>query len=302
MRSLAIGNFDGVHLGHQALIRSAAEARKDALDTVAVVTFDPHPKEALSPGVFVPRLCSLEDRIALLKAHGANEVFVIPFNLDFSKVSAREFFEGYLIGKWDAHHVSVGPTFYFGNDRKGTPDLLVKWMRDLGRSAQVILPTEESGEMISSSAIRESLRLGDVRLAAKQLGRPHYLKGIVASGFKKGRSLGFATANIYPHTSPPPHPALPLEGVYVTRTRLADGRLVNSVTNVGFRPTVHQNSPLSVETHLLDFAEDLYGQSISVDFLDRIRPEMKFPNLDALKAQIVKDIEDCVKFHKNPKI
>lgn len=298
MRSIAIGNFDGVHLGHQALIESARAHRQAPQSQVAVVTFDPHPKEALSPGVFVPRLCSLEKRIELLKQHGADEVFVIPFNLDFAKVSAREFFEEFIIGKWNAHHVSVGPSFFFGNDRRGNPTLLCEWMNDLGRSAQIIQPRTLDGVMISSSGIRDLLRKGDPLTANAHLGRHHYIEGIVASGFKRGRSLGFPTANLYPLTSPPPHACLPLEGVYVTRVQLPDGRLINSITNVGFRPTVHQHSPLSVETHLLDFSEDLYGQMIRVEFLDRIRPELKFESLDALKAQILRDIEDCVKYHK----
>lgn len=297
MRSLAIGNFDGVHIGHQELIKSAI-AHKNSSHSVAVVTFDPHPREALNPGIYVPRLCSIENRISLLKQHGADEVFVIPFNVEFAKVKAREFFEDFVVTKWNAHHVSVGPTFYFGNDRLGTPQLLTEWMHSLGRSAEIIQPKTLGGKMVSSSSIRELLRSGDVSSAALQLGRPHFIEGIVSSGFKKGRSLGFATANLYPLTSPPPHICLPLEGVYATTTTLKDHRKINSITNVGFRPTVHQHSPLSVETHLLDFQEDLYGQSIRVEFLDRIRPEMKFSGLDALKAQIIKDIEDCVKIHK----
>lgn len=301
MRSIAIGNFDGVHLGHQALISSARAHIKSPEDTVAVVTFDPHPKEALTPGHFVPRLCSIEDRISLLKNHGADEVFVIPFNLDFAQTSAREFFEGYIIGKWDAHHVSLGPSFFFGNDRMGNPTLLAEWMKALGRSAQVIQPQAINGQMISSSSIRDTLRAGDVAAAATSLGRAHYIRGIVSSGFKKGRGIGFPTANLYPLTSPPPHICLPLEGVYVTTTVLADGRKIDSITNIGFRPTVHKHSPLSVETHLLDFGEDLYGQTIVVEFLDRIRPELKFASLDELKTQILKDIENCVKYHRNIK-
>jgi riboflavin kinase / FMN adenylyltransferase len=301
MRSIAIGNFDGVHLGHQALIESARQGMKQHDHSLAVVTFDPHPKEALRPGHFVPRLCSIEDRIALLKEHGVDEVFVIAFNLDFAKTTAREFFEDYLIAKWNAQHVSVGPSFFFGNDRMGTPELLCTWMQDLGRSAKIIHPREELGEMISSSRIRTLLATGDVQTAHKLLGRAHYIKGIVSSGFKRGRSIGFATANLYPLTSPPPHISLPLEGVYVTATRLPDGRRIDSITNVGFRPTVHDHSPLSVETHLLNFDEDLYGLSIAVEFLDRIRPEMKFASIDALKSQITKDIEECVKYHKKLK-
>ena len=297
MRSIAIGNFDGVHLGHQALIASAKVGRQNPSDAVAVVTFDPHPKEALNPGIFVPRLTSIEDRIALLKEHGADEVFVIPFNRDFAQTSAREFFEDYIIGKWNAHHVSVGPSFFFGNDRKGTPDLLVDWMRAIGRSAQVITPQALGGKMISSSAIRDVLRAGDVSTAATQLGRAHYIRGIVASGFKRGRSIGFPTANLYPLNSPPPHVCLPLEGVYATTVLLTDGRRIDAITNVGFRPTIHQHSPLSVETHLLDFSEDLYGQSIAVEFHERIRAEMKFTGVDELKAQIIKDIEECVRIH-----
>jgi riboflavin kinase / FMN adenylyltransferase len=301
MRSIAIGNFDGVHLGHQALIESARVGKQHPQDTLAVVTFDPHPKEALNPGYFVPRLCSIEDRITLLKQHGADEVFVIPFNLDFAQISAREFFEDYIIGKWDAHHVSVGPSFFFGNDRKGNPELLADWMKAIGRSAKIIRPQEQLGHMISSSHIRNILRQGQVRDASLLLGRAHYIRGVVSSGFKKGRDIGFATANLYPLNTAQPHICLPLEGVYATTTVLPDGRRVNSITNIGFRPTVHKHSPLSVETHLLDFSEDLYGQSIAVEFLDRIRPEMKFSGLDELKGQILKDIENCVKIHRNLK-
>jgi riboflavin kinase/FMN adenylyltransferase len=286
---LTIGNFDGVHRGHQALVESLLDVKRrlgDPRIRVTVVTFDPHPAEVLRPGVHVPKLSSLPEKIRLLTNLGVDEVRVVPFTAEFAQTSARAFFERVVTGTFDPVHVSVGSNFYFGQGREGTPELMMEWCRAASISAQIQPPIEVDGELVSSSRIRARLQEGAVASAARLLGHHFSLRGEVRHGDKRGRQLGFPTANLLPDADL----CLPKKGVYLSSATV-EGRTFASITNVGTRPTFKGSGHLSVETHLLNFDGDLYGKQLSVEFRDRIRDEMRFEGVGQLVQQIQADIE-----------
>jgi riboflavin kinase / FMN adenylyltransferase len=280
---VAQGTFDGIHLGHQAVIRTAVERARALGARPVAVTFDPNPLAVLRPTEAPPELLTLDERLARIAELGPEVCLVIPFTLEFSRVEAEAYVRDVLLGLLRAREIVVGFNHAFGRGARGTPDLLRRLAEPAGVAVHVVAPLRVDGVAVSSTSIREALRDGDVRRAAGLLGRPYGVVGVVARGAARGRTLGFPTANL------PAAPGLLLaNGVYAARAAW-DGESAAAVVNVGVRPTVDGATRL-VEAHLLDVAPDLYGRRITLTFLDRIRPERRFESLDALRAQIAEDV------------
>lgn len=289
--AITIGNFDGVHKGHAALISEINNYRDSqpmGSCKSIVVTFSPHPIEVLKPEITVEKICSLEERISLIKELGVDEVKVIPFSKDFALKSAKSFFEDILIKGLNPAFICVGHNFYFGHNREGTPKNLLAWAKQRGIDARSITPVKTSETNVSSSLIRAALKKGDIKNANLMLGKAFKLSGTVIKGKQKGRTINVPTANI----SFQKDRCIPAEGVYATLATTDDGKTFQAVSNIGVRPTVGDNLPKSIETHLLDFDEELYGKIITVQFIDRLRGEKRFESLDKLRKQIQIDISD----------
>ena len=287
----ALGAFDGIHLAHARLITTAVE-RGRALGLPAVVcTFDPHPASVLWPERAPMPLASLDDNLGCMAGLGAGAALVIPFTLEFSRMEAETFVAEILRDTLGAREIVVGFNHTFGHDARGTAALLTELGTRHGFVARVLPPLRLRGQGVSSSAIRELLREGDAAHAAELLGHPYAITGAVLRGAGRGRTLGFATANLRPD-----RPLLLAPGVYVARAswegagdRGDGGGAADAAVNVGYRPTFDEHQ-YWVEAHLLDFSGDLYDRALRLEFLDRIRPEMKFSGVDALTRQVKADI------------
>jgi|SRR5215469_11605083 len=287
---VAIGNFDGVHLGHQAVIAAAKQAARESAAPFAVLTFEPHPRSVFQPGAPPFRLTPFRAKSRVLESLGVDLLFTLHFDLDFAKKSAEEFITEILVAGLGARAVVVGYDFVFGHGRRGTAALLHEEGHRQGFGVEVIPPVSATGGIVySSTQIREHLSAGRPRDAAALLGRPWEIEGRVETGDKLGRTIGFPTANI----------ALadylrPAAGVYAVRAGIEEGaatRWFGGAANLGWRPTVG-GTDLRLEAHLFDFDGDLYGTHLRVAFIERLRAEQRFPGLDALKAQIA---ADCAK-------
>lgn len=277
--AVVIGNFDGVHRGHQAVVQQA-RAIADAEGLVCtVLTFDPHPRDVVGTGA-PPRLTTLERRIELLRASGADDVVVQTFTREFSSWSPDRFVRELLVGRLGARAVVVGENFRFGSKRAGDFATLRDLGAELGFAAVAAEVAGDETGPFSSTRVRDAIAKGDLDAARAVLGRPHALSGVVEHGDELGRTIGFPTANLGGVTE-----MLPPHGVYAIRTAEHGG-----VMNLGVRPTVG-GATLRIEAHLFDFAGDLYGKPLRVDLIARLRGEQKFAGLDALKAQIAKDVE-----------
>ena len=282
---LTIGTFDGVHRGHRHIIsRVVQEARDNGLQA-GVVTFTSTPREVFRPDTPVAHLSGLEERIELLKEAGANFVVPVTFDLELAGVGAREFAQQ-LVDVLSMRRLVVGPDFAMGRRREGTIPVLTEIGAELGFA---VLPLEElrdDGERVGSSVIRRLIiENGDMDAANKMLARSYSLSGVVVEGRHRGKDLGFPTANI----SVPARRAVPADGIYVTRAHLSE-RVLESVTNIGDNPTFNDAERM-IETHILDFDEDIYGQAIEVEFLTRLRGEEAFTTVDALIEQMHKDVQ-----------
>ncbi|MBC7756230.1 MAG: bifunctional riboflavin kinase/FAD synthetase [Bdellovibrio sp.] len=273
--ALAIGNFDGMHLGHKALLHKLCEQATAKNLTPAVMTFEPHPREFFTPLNAPARLSNLREKLEYFESTGIQKVFVCAFNKRFAAISALEFLN-ILREKLHASTILVGEDFKFGAKRAGTIDDFKAGGFDLISMPRV----DFNSERVSSTRVRDALFSGNLVLAAQLLGRNYSVNGKVVHGAKRGRALGFPTANIHMR-----HERPALTGVYAVKL---DG--LNSVANLGVRPTIAGVPKLLLEVHILDFNGDLYGRHVHVEFLHKIREEMKFDSLDALKAQIAADI------------
>jgi riboflavin kinase / FMN adenylyltransferase len=285
-RAVAIGTFDGVHLGHQEIIRQAVAAAVHMDGVATVLTFEPHPDTVLRPGEGPGLLTTLEQKVHVLGRLGVAEVVAVPFTPAFSRVSPEEFCARLLSARLGARQVMVGDNFHFGFKGAGAPGDLLTFGLDHGFSVTAVRLLESEGGPISSTRIRESLRSGEVALAGRLLGRPFALEGPVVSGVGRGRGLGVPTANL-PIEREVATPAL---GVYITRTSTDRGAGLPSVTSVGTNPTFESDGVVRVETFLLDFSGALYGERISVAFLERLRGQQTFASADALVEQMHADI------------
>ena len=284
-RVIALGFFDGVHLGHGALLRRAAEEAKKRGCESAVFTFDRPPKEVIT-GVPCPLINSPEDRAELVKRlYGIDEMIMVPFDDEMRTTPWDRFVTDILVGRYGAVHLVAGHDHHFGHRNQGSPELLREKCTELGLGCDIIPAVTIDGVTVSSTHIRKLLEEGDVETARAFLGHPHVLTQTVGHGRQLGRTIGIPTANLVA----PPHVLLPKRGVYAAKITLPDGRAFGGVTNVGVRPTVNNGQDVTVEPWILDFDGDLYGQAIRVEFFRRLRDERKFESLDALKAQIETD-------------
>jgi len=281
---LTLGNFDGVHLGHQAIVRRAVqEARAEGGQAVAL-TFHPHPIAVLKPEKAPPLIQPLHDRLAMLHALGVDIAVVQRFTRTFAAQAPDAFVRDLLLRHLDVRHVVVGWNVNFGRDRAGNVETLRVLGARHGFGVDAIGPVTAGEDRVSSSAVRRLLRAGDVRSAARLLGRRHRLRGRVVAGERRGRQLGFPTANLHLK----PGVLLPQDGVYAVVADVG-GRRLPAVLNVGMRPTFGQLRR-TVEVHVLDWSGDLYGRWLEVDLAERLRGEQRYAGVDALKAAIAADV------------
>ncbi len=288
-RAVAIGNFDGVHRGHAALVRATVAAARSASLEACVLTFTPHPARLLAPDRAPPLLMPEARKIELLLALGVDRVLVQPFDWALAALSPHAFAHDLLRGVIDARVVSVGYDFSFGAKRAGTVTTLGDLGRELGFVAHVVPAVRVRGVVCASSAIRALIAAGRVDEAEALLGRPAELEGKIVHGARRGHTIGFPTINVAYENE-----VAPAGGVYVGEAQLADGSVRRAAINIGTNPTFTQNgAPVRVEAHLLDYGGDLYGQHVRLAFWQRLRDEKKFDGVDALVTQIRADVEEA---------
>ncbi len=283
---LAIGVFDGVHRGHQAVISTSADHAATSNGTPLVVTFDPHPEKVLRPQAAPHLLSATQHKIALIRALGVEHLLIITFNKQFAATEPEDFVQKLVIHSEPLREICVGHEWSFGKNRRGNLDLLKKLGAKFNFDVVGIPPVKIKGAVVSSTAIRQAIEKGDLAKAAEMLGREYTILGTVTRGDNLGKKIGFPTANRSAHSE-----QFPPNGVYVAEARI-DGELYRGVINLGIRPTVSSGkSERVLEIHLFDFSRDIYGHDVEVRFLKFLRPEKKLANLDALVQQIRQDVE-----------
>jgi riboflavin kinase / FMN adenylyltransferase len=283
--SLAIGMFDGVHLGHQQVIRHALADAEQHEGLAAAITFDRHPNSIVAPDRVPPLIYSQAQKLRALAALDVSATVIIPFTREFSAQTADAFIRLVAEKLGPVYSICVGSSFTFGHKRSGNVALLKQLGRDLGFIVHGIAAVSLDNEVVSSTRIRESVRHGDLDRASQMLGREYALSGAVVRGDELGRKLGYATANLDARGL-----LVPAKGVYAAHAYVA-GRRHRAVVNVGLRPTLRNAVPeLRVEAHLLDFSGDLYGQEMELTFVEKLRDEQKFSSLDELREQIGRDV------------
>lgn len=286
--SVALGNFDGVHRGHQQVIAQAAKAALVGKTPLGVASFDPHPRRLFRPSEPAFKLMTHGQQARALGGLGVDLFYLLPFDFEMASFGDREFVEKVLVEGLAVKHVAVGFDISFGRGRSGSADLMKTYGAEYGFTVSVAEPVAEvsaggDGEKFSSTSVRDALRDGHPEQAARILGRPFAIEGVVRRGQQLGRQLGFPTANVEVEDY-----VVPKLGVYATRTRLPDGREVPGVANLGNNPTTGEVET-RLETWLFDFDEDLYGQVIETDLITFLRPELKFDSIDLLVQQVLKD-------------
>jgi riboflavin kinase/FMN adenylyltransferase len=293
-----IGNFDGVHLGHRRILeRVVARAREADRPSVAI-TFEPHPLSVLRPDSAPRRLQTLRQKEEALEAIGIENLLVIPFTRDFSLTEPEEFVRSVLCSRLAVSEVYLGSHFAFGRGKRGDIALLKRMGPECGFIASSVEEVVFEGEPVSSSRIRTAIARGDVVRANAMLGREYEIDGLVAKGDKVGRKIGYPTINLEPENEL--HPA---DGVYVTQIHIRSfGRRFDSVTNIGRRPTVYEDYATVIETFVLDFSSNVYGEHVRLFFFDRLREERRFPSVTALSDQIGRDIEETRKYFEQRRI
>ncbi len=281
---LTLGVFDGLHLGHQLIMQTVVERARACGAVPTVITFEPHPRAVLHPESAPPLLQTFDQKIEALGVLGIEQTIVIHFDQAFAKIRAQEFLRDVVVDRLHAKEVYLGRGFAFGHNREGNIELLRQVSDRLGFCADEVPEVRLRGRRVSSSRIRELLQHGQVNLARRMLGRPYGVEGRVVRGDERGAALGFPTANLHPQNR-----VIPRGGVYVTAT-LIDEQWRRSVTNIGTRPTFETAAETSVETFIMDWSGDLYGDVVRVRFLHRLRDEKKFNSVDELKSQIEHDV------------
>ncbi len=281
---LTLGVFDGLHLGHQLIMRTVAERARELEAVPTVITFDPHPRAVLHPESAPPLLQTLDQKVEGFGVLGIEQTIVIRFNKQFSTIRAQDFLRDVIKDRLQAKEVYLGRGFAFGYQREGDIELLKRVSGELGFLAAEVPEVKLRGERVSSSGIRELLSEGRVNLARRMLGRPYGVEGRVIRGQERGHTLGFPTANVHPENR-----VIPRRGVYVTGVLIED-KWRRSVTNIGIRPTFGLDAEPSVETYVMNWSGDLYGDVIRVRFLHRLRDERKFGSVGELKTQIERDV------------
>lgn len=289
---LTIGTFDGVHLGHRAIlgevIRQAGAEGRPSL----VVTFDPHPRSVLFPDSELRILTPLAEKLRLLEEAGIEQVVVVPFTREFAALSAEAYVRDFLVSTFHPQTIVIGYDHHFGSGRKGNLETLRKFSATEGFEVREIPARLIDAAAVSSTKIRRALEGGEVESAAQMLERPYSLGGLVEAGDRLGRTIGYPTANLRPED---PQQLVPANGVYAVRAALQDGSSHPAMLNIGVRPTVTDLPALRIEAHLIGFDGDLYGRPLRLEFIARIREEQKFASLDALKAQLALDREAALR-------
>lgn len=288
--SVAVGNFDGVHLGHQAVIKEAGRIAHDAGIPWSVLTFEPHPRSVFAPDGDPFRLTPFRTKAHHVEGLGVDNLIVLHFDPEFAALPADDFVSQVLVGGLDARHVISGYDFVFGHKRTGTCELLLHKGQEMGFDFTCVSAVDDGQEVYSSTRVRDCLRKGDPGAAAKILGRPFEIEGRIEHGDKRGQTIGFPTANL--HLGEYLRPAT---GVYAVRAGIDEGmetRWIDGAANFGNRPTFDGNDTV-LEVHLFDFDGDLYGRHLRVQLIEHLRPEKKFDGLDDLKAQIALDCEQA---------
>lgn len=281
---VTLGVFDGLHLGHQLVMRTVVERARSLGAVPTVITFDPHPRAVLHPESAPPLLQTLDQKVEGFSVLGIEQTIVVAFTTEFSLIRAADFLREVVNERLQAKEVYLGCGFAFGHNREGNIGLLRRVSTELGFFADEVPEVRLRGQRVSSSQIRRLLATGKVNLARRMLGRPYGVEGRIEHGSERGHLLGFPTANLHPRNR-----VIPKNGVYVTGTLIA-GQWRRSVTNVGFRPTFGAATEPSVETFVMNWAGDLYGDVLRVRFLHRLRDERKFGSVEELKAQIATDV------------
>ncbi len=290
--ALTVGTFDGVHQGHQILIGKVVEKAREINGRSVVVTFNPHPREVLHGGHNkIKLLTTLEERVEILQGYGIDEMIVIPFDRDFSLLSSHDFIEKIVFGKIGVQHFIIGYDHQFGKNREGTITTVKKLGKELGFDVHMVDAQEVEKVTVSSTTVRKALaNEGNVEMAANFLGRPYQLAGMVIHGDKKGRQIGYPTANIKVDN---PRKIIPLNGVYAVTVDF-ENTVYKGMMNIGYRPTVTDINELRIEVNMFDFNQEIYGKQLKVHFHKRIREEQKFNGIDELKSQLGRDKENCL--------
>ena len=293
--ALVIGNFDGVHLGHQAMLLRLKETSKRLNLASCVMTFEPHPREFFAPDQAPTRLTSLREKLELLAEYGVDQVQICRFNYDFAKIGAKEFVANILQQGLAAQWVLVGDDFRFGARRAGDLAMLRSLSSSYGFEVEEMSTYNVDGIRVSSTAVRKALSSDDLGLARRLLGRPYSISGKVVNGDKLGRRIGFPTANMQLRHNRPP-----LSGIFAVEVRGAldtsPQQVTRGVASLGVRPTVHEDGKPVLEVHLFDFNQEIYGQHLRMDFLHKLRDEEKYSDLDTLIRQIRLDVENAKKY------
>lgn len=285
---LTVGTFDGVHAGHRAIIDRVAEKAEERNARSMIVTFDPHPRDIINPGdAGIKLLTTLQERTEILEELGIEVMLVIPFDRDFSLLTSEEFIRDIICDKIGVSEFVIGYDHHFGRNREGTIETIERLGRELGYDSYVVSKREIGDQTVSSTAIRKALSVeGNVEQAAEFLQRPYRLNGTVVHGDKRGKQIGYPTANIKPEH---PKKIIPKNGVYAVKVRI-DDNWHNGMMNIGLRPTFEGKEP-TLEVHLFDFSRDIYGMEVQVRFYHRIREEKKFDGIETLRQQLEKDEE-----------
>lgn len=288
---VTVGTFDGVHEGHRALMETVVQKAKARNARSVVVTFDPHPRTIIgSKNKELKLLTTLQERAEILESIGVDILLVIPFTRDFSLLSSEEFVKGVIYSKIGISEFVIGYDHHFGKDRSGTIETLEKLGPELGFEVYVVSKREMGEVTISSTAIRKEIQEhGDMNAAADLLGRPYMLNGVVIHGDERGRKIGYPTANLKPEH---PDKAIPKKGIYAVQVRV-DGSWYGGMMNIGVRPTF-DGVTKTLEVHIFEFDQSIYGKTIQIRFYDRIRDEKKFSGVDQLKIQLDQDKEETL--------
>lgn len=284
--SVTLGNFDGIHVGHQALIRSAVDDAVHLGVRSAVLTFEPHPLQVLVPERAPKMLLTHKDKMQLLQSLGVDCVVIQQFDRSFAAIGAEQFVGKFLVERLRAKKVWVGKDLRFGKGRAGDIEKLRLWGNQLGFDVGVVEPVMVCGERVSSSRIRELIRAGEVAAVQPMLGRYYFVSGKVVSGHRRGRDLGFPTANIASRAE-----IVPRDGIYATLLQLGEN-ILPSVTSIGFNPTFGAG-PRTIESYILNFDREIYGESVKLSFVAKLRDEKSFASVDSLIEQIRLDVADA---------
>ena len=285
---LTIGNFDGVHLGHQAMLARVRDMSQKLALPAAVLTFEPHPREFFASDAAPARLTTLREKLECLAHYGVDRTHVVRFNREFAAMSANDFVAQLLVKNLNLRWLLVGDDFRYGTQRGGDYAQLARAAERFGFQLEAMESVSVAGERVSSTAVRAALARADFVQAGRLLGRPYTITGRVAHGEKLGRRLGFPTANIRLKRK-----RVPLTGIYAVKLHGVDSAPLYAVASLGVRPTVMVDAAPVLEVHVLDFDADIYGRRVSVEFLHKLRDEEKYPDLETLRRQIQRDVENA---------